>query len=272
MIVDKSEKNFSIIIPIYNKEKYLERCLNSILVDDTDDYEIIAINDESTDNCANILKKYNCNSKIRIYTQNNIGVNNVRLKGINLAIGKYIIFVDADDTICIDLLNKLRTYIKSSLDIIKYNVNEVDSFKNKKRYKIYEETILSGKETLSIWNKNVNIRYGLFAMYCFKREFLKTHLDCFVNYSYYEDVACITKLLYFANQISVINYDGYNYYRNPESKTNQNISEKYECFCQVVKDIKKFYRKYEGKNSLLYSVINRYYNYHLKRKKKELVN
>lgn len=95
---NKKSINLSIIIPVYNSEKYLERCINSLLNQKTKyEYEIILINDGSKDSSVNILEKYKNNSKIRIYNQHNHGISYTRNKGIRLSKGEYIGFVDNDD-------------------------------------------------------------------------------------------------------------------------------------------------------------------------------
>ena len=92
----------SIIIPIYNAEEYLEECLESVINQEVpfDEYEIICIDDGSTDNSNSILEKYNkIIDNLTVFYQNNNGVSSARNKGIKLAKGDYIWFVDADDFI-----------------------------------------------------------------------------------------------------------------------------------------------------------------------------
>lgn len=90
----------SIIIPIYNTETYLEKCLNSVLSQTLTDIELICINDGSTDNCPQILDNYaSKDNRISIIHQENSGQSIARNKGLDIARGKYIYFVDADDYI-----------------------------------------------------------------------------------------------------------------------------------------------------------------------------
>lgn len=101
----------SIIIPIYNTEKYLDECLQSLLKQNisTDDYEIICINDGSTDASLNLLNKYeNETSNLKIINQKNSGVCAARNNGINLAKGDYIWFIDSDDYIEENILTELK--------------------------------------------------------------------------------------------------------------------------------------------------------------------
>lgn len=89
----------SVIIPIFNAEKYLERCLDSVLAQDYSEIEIILVNDGSTDGSESICKRY-CNSfgeKVRLYSQENKGASMARKLGISKARGEYLMFVDSDD-------------------------------------------------------------------------------------------------------------------------------------------------------------------------------
>lgn len=88
----------SIIVPVYNAQNYIEKCLNSILEQDMEDFEIIVVNDASEDDTINILKKYAKNKQIvLINNEENLGTGESRNKGILFARGKYISFVDNDD-------------------------------------------------------------------------------------------------------------------------------------------------------------------------------
>lgn len=90
----------SIIVPIYNVENYLGRCLDSILAQEYEDFEIIAINDGSTDNSLTILQEYaEKDNRISIIDKINNGVSSARNVGLSQARGEYIGFVDPDDWI-----------------------------------------------------------------------------------------------------------------------------------------------------------------------------
>ncbi len=101
---------FSVIIPLYNKEAYIIETLNSVLKQDFNDYEIIIINDGSTDNSLNIITNLNLKN-VLIHSQKNNGVSVARNNGIQLAQGKYIAFLDADDYWFPNHLNELHRAI-----------------------------------------------------------------------------------------------------------------------------------------------------------------
>lgn len=158
---------FTIIVTVFNKDKTVSKCLDSILNSSFNDFEILIIDDGSTDSSQDIIRQYAKEHKnIIVYTQSNRGIGFTKKLGIQLANGKYIIFVDADDTIDSNLLFILSKEIeKHTPDIIKFNINEINSSKNKNRYITRYKEFKNGKEALYEWS-NINIRYGLFSMYC----------------------------------------------------------------------------------------------------------
>lgn len=111
-------KDISIIIPIYNAEKYINKCLDSILKQTKKELEIILINDGSTDNTEKIIKTYQ-DKRIKYFKNDNHGIGYSRNFGINQSTSKYIMFLDSDDyletTACEELFNKAE---KDNLDIV----------------------------------------------------------------------------------------------------------------------------------------------------------
>lgn len=101
-------KLFSIIIPVYNAEATIGRCLDSILCQDTQNTEIIVINDGSTDRSLALCEDYAAeNDNIRLISQQNAGVSAARNAGLDLAEGKYVLFVDSDDAVSPDYLKAI---------------------------------------------------------------------------------------------------------------------------------------------------------------------
>lgn len=107
----------SIIIPVFNAEKYLRQCLDSILAQTYANYEVVIINDGSTDKSGDIIDDYcKYDNKIHAYHRNNGGVSSARNFGISVAVGEYICFIDADDIICNNYLDILYTAIQKGAD------------------------------------------------------------------------------------------------------------------------------------------------------------
>jgi len=119
---------FSVVIPLYNKEKYIKRTINSVLKQTFQNFEIIVVNDGSTDNSLSVVKSIK-DKRIKIFNQKNLGVSNARNKGIKKAKGEYIAFLDADDKF---LNNYLETIAQL---IIKYPNNGFFGTAFKKVYK-----------------------------------------------------------------------------------------------------------------------------------------
>ena len=106
---------FSIIIPVYNKQDSLERCINSVLSQDYSDYELILINDGSTDECLEICKRYQKNdNRIAVIDEENKGVSFARNQGLKRATGEYVLFCDADDELCENALTSIAKAITNT--------------------------------------------------------------------------------------------------------------------------------------------------------------
>lgn len=105
----------SIIVPIYNVERYLNRAIDSIIKQTFTDYEIILINDGSTDNSFSIAQEYveKYPERIRLITQKNAGLSAARNRGIDEALGEYVCFIDSDDFIKPDMIERLYNQISS---------------------------------------------------------------------------------------------------------------------------------------------------------------
>lgn len=157
----KNNIKISIIIPVYNAEKYLEECLNSLVNQTLKSIEIICVNDGSTDNSLEILEKYKKKyNNIRLFSQENKGVNAARVVGYENAIGEYIAWVDADDFVTLDMYEKMYNLaIKNDSDIVSCNYNfypkkVINKEKWFKEYKGIVDWKFISRNTIQ-WNKIV---------------------------------------------------------------------------------------------------------------------
>ena len=113
---------FSVIIPVYNVEAYLERCIDSILLQDYQDLEIIIINDGSTDRSPNICEDYaEKDSRIKVIHQLNKGLPGARNSGLKIAKGEYIFFLDSDDYIEQNFFKILNNSLLGKEDVLSFN-------------------------------------------------------------------------------------------------------------------------------------------------------
>lgn len=170
-----SQYDLQIIIPAYNAEKYIEKCLNSILSQKTQyTYVITVINDGSTDETSQILSKYLDDEHIDIISQSNKGFSGARNCGLKNLVGHYLMFVDSDDWICEDAIEKLMNKsIEWDADIVEGSVLFVDdngrTLSRKHHFsscgdKDYEETLWGQP-----WGKV--IRATVFENLCFPEGF-----------------------------------------------------------------------------------------------------
>ena len=121
MIVISAEIKLSIIVPVYNTEKHLSDCLNSLLDSQTSEYEIILVDDGSSDSSPVLCDRYKERfDRIRVIHQKNAGAANARNAGIGIAVGEYLTFVDSDDTVDTGCVDSMLRYIKRNDDIIVY--------------------------------------------------------------------------------------------------------------------------------------------------------
>lgn len=163
----------SVILPVYNVEKYLARCLDSLIKQTFDDFEVIAINDGATDNSPKILKEYeNKISNFTIVNQENKGLSEARNKGIECAKGEYIYFLDSDDAIHPQCLEIAYTFAKENdADLVCFNYKHSDGKeyktkpidKNKIKSEIVANPLYKGKNKaqFNVWTK------------LYKRDFIK---------------------------------------------------------------------------------------------------
>jgi len=214
----KSDVLFSIIIPVYNSDKYLVQCIQSVLNQKLNNLEIILIEDCSTDNstkiCNSFAKKYN-NIKLLINNQRQ-GVSSSRNYGIKKAIGEYIIFLDSDDYLLTNSLYNLKKLIdeKRRADLILVNfyvVNNGINFINSR--KIFNKNIIHCKNTDEIISV-INLNYAFNECWCyiFKRDFIiKNKLYFIPKINFAEDQEFVAKALCLCKRFSFFNKSYYCY-------------------------------------------------------------
>ena len=153
---------FSIVVPVYNTEKYLSKCLDSLINQTFKDIEIICVNDGSKDKTLSILEKYSKeDERIKIINKENEGLSQARNDGIKIATSPYIAFLDSDDYLEYDTLQKAhRAMIENDVDFVCWNIKkfyddskttEISKMKFKNKIKMTEKIIR--KTATTAWNK-----------------------------------------------------------------------------------------------------------------------
>lgn len=209
---------FSIIVPVYNVEKYLEKCLKSIQNQTYDNFEVIIVNDGSTDNSKEIIKTFEKDARFKSFNKKNGGLSDARNYGIKYTTGDFLLFIDSDDYIDENLLTKLNCVIeKCNPDIIKFNF--VDVIEDKE-YKHFER--ISDSKIVKL-TELINFDYFEPACsYCYKLKFYKRHNFQFEIGRYHEDFGLIPLVLLKSKSIYYLNYFGYFYVKRENSIVNSN--------------------------------------------------
>lgn len=247
----------SIIITAYNAEKTIERCLNSILDTKYNDYEIILVNDGSTDNTESVIQLF-ASEKIKYFSKENTGVADSRNFGIEKAKGEYITFVDSDDYVDNNYFEDLDKYIQNDVDIIKRKgiivstkdvKPKIEDTNSKNKQKI-EGISLNDKQKVGgialkteqkIEGATFDITTGeeAFNKLCFTDKFLDTLWSYvikkslftdnnlfFENGKYHEDFGLLPLLILRANEVTSLNDYVYYYVQTDGSIMRENNIDK----------------------------------------------
>ncbi|MCL2566911.1 MAG: glycosyltransferase [Alphaproteobacteria bacterium] len=215
----------SCIIPLYNAENYIKRCLDSVLKQSISDFEVIIIDDGSKDNSLSIVEQYTvADNRIKLIQQSNQGVSIARNNGIREALGEYIFFLDADDDIMQDAFkDSYKKAVADSADILVFNYSKV--YKNK--YSLKKKKLKDSKIYSSVKEKKIVLSSGVTPWSkIYRREFLLQHNILFFPKIYYEDIPFFWKSVILANKMSFLNKSIYNYYQNSHSIMNSNLTNK----------------------------------------------
>ncbi|HZF71583.1 glycosyltransferase [Sulfuricurvum sp.] len=212
----------SVIIPIYNVEAYLQECLDSILIQDLSDIEIICINDGSTDNSLEILQKYAVqDSRIIIIEQRNSGVSSARNSGLKTAKGEYIFMPDSDDYLLSpNVLSLLYTTAsEQNLDILSFNYRLVGNQESDYLSKSKANIISNGKEFL-LMSDNIVMVWNKF----YKRDYLNSIHFLYNEAIIHEDDEALPRLYINASRVSHLSNVLYAYRQRQNSIMTQKIS------------------------------------------------
>lgn len=228
----------SVIVPVYNVEKYIEKCLNSLVNQTLEEIEIIVVNDGSPDNSEKIINKFlkKYPSKIKYFVKENGGQGSARNFGLTKANGEYIGYVDSDDYVEIDMYEKMYKKAKEkNSDIVicgSYNVNEITGERIEEIDKIYFEdykiNAFFGRK--AVWNK------------IYKKEIIEKNNLTFRSKVWYEDLDFTLNTIINAKKIDYVNEPFYDYLiREGSTMNNSNVDRNLEIFLafdEVIKNKK----------------------------------
>lgn len=226
-------KKISVVIPVYNVEKYIRQCLESVINQTYKNLEIIVVNDGTKDNSIKIVEEYLKDKRIKIINKENGGLSSARNKGLESVTGDYIHFLDSDDWIELTLYEKLVENIENE-EIIIFNHAEFDEktskIKNKKKIKLRKEFYFEKKGSRILGNIPNGCWLKLYnSNYLKKNEFYFNE-----KLRLYEDFLWDIETLNLAEKVKLLDIVGYNYRLNRKDSL---VNSKYDS--EQIKTYKK---------------------------------
>lgn len=201
----------SVIIPAYNAEKMIERCIKSILEQSYNNLEVIVVDDGSTDGTKNIVSDIALKDKRLIYEfQNNAGVSAARNRGIKCADGQMITFVDADDWLEYDALEKMYLAMDKEIGFVCcgtfiHNTNNIN------KYSVSENCILTKEETLFSLYSDSFVRPVVWGK-LYKADMIKNKLEFDTEIAHAEDIKFVSDFTLQSEKNILLHYCGYHYF------------------------------------------------------------
>lgn len=249
-------KKVSVIVPVWNVEKYISKCLDSLVNQTLEEIEIIIVNDGSPDNSQKIIDEYveKYPNKIKSFIIENGGQGAARNFGLTKAIGEYIGFVDSDDYVNKEMFKKMyNKAISEKLDIVITPYNNI--FEDTKKEKVEQLFLKTNDDKINAFFNNVGVCNKLY-----KRELLNGII--FKSKVWYEDLAFSCKVIMNAKKIGYINEGLYNYFiHNGSTMNNNNIYRNLEI-CDAFDDILNYMKKHK-KFNIYYDEVEYLAIYHI---------
>lgn len=233
----------SVIIPVYNVEAYLAKCVESVLAQDFADYELLLVDDGSTDNSGSMCDEYAAaHAHIQVIHQQNKGLGGARNTGIEAACGDYLLFVDSDDFIKEGMFSYLyQTAVENNSDVVSFGMDYVDAKGN----------VLESRRAFDNGTCNLHLEENpaLFSLdpyawnKIYKRAlFLKNDIR-FPERMWYEDLCVTPKLLLCADTITLTDRVFYQYLQRDDSIMHVKNADRNSDMLEVVSSILDFYKE-----------------------------
>ena len=241
-------KKISIIVPVYNTEKYLDKCLDRLANQTLEDIEIIVVNDGSPDNSQEIIDKYYklYPNKIKAYKKENGGISSTRNFGLSKASGEYIGFIDSDDYLEYDMFEKLyNKAVSGNFDVTICNTTlfyEDNTYEKTLQMSINKDII--NKEKVK---KSMNYFYPVLWDKIIKRELIYNEDGTYLEFQYgvwYEDMQWLIKLYPKISSIGVVNESLHFYLQRGQSITYTYNDKLYD----IIKNMDNVIDYYKSKN------------------------
>ena len=252
-------KRFSIIVPIYNVEKYLENCLKSIQNQTFKDFEVLMIDDGTKDNSPKIMNEFEKDERFKGFHKENGGLSDARNYGVERSNGEYLVFVDSDDEIEEDLLFNLNKEIeKNHPEVIKYGIkvigkenhNEISaSFSNLNGEEAFKKLILNDY-FVTAWS------------FAYEKKFWIENDFSYTRGRYHEDFGLTPIIVLKSKKVSSIDYVGYRYFirensiMTDSSKTMKKAEDTLYFFDKLMEEVENISVSIETKKTFQSYVAN----------------
>lgn len=234
----------SILIAAYNVEEFVQKCVLSCYIEElTTSYEIIVVNDGSTDNTETIVETLKQKvPNLKLVSKSNSGLGAARNTSLQHAQGKYVWMIDGDDFLTENAVKTVFADLSSDLDIYAYNFNITDEkgvVLSKKYNAGFPEEVMTGSE---YYAQNFESSYS--AQFIFRRELFTANNIRFLNRINMQDSEILPRLMYYTKSIIYKNFAVYNYVQHAGSFTNTTDSNKrlryFESIITVDHSLQKF--------------------------------
>ena len=249
----------SLIIPIYNVEKYLKQCLDSVINQTFKDIEIILVNDCSSDNSVQIIKEYQQKDEriVLINLQENKGQGNARNEGLKIAKGNYITFIDSDDWVTVDYIETLyKTIKKHNVDLVIANISTYNNVTGETKHIKFPQVMYNNPNTKNI--KSIMLKQRMIWSSCskiYKKDFIFNN-NIFFKQTLMEDILFNYEIILKSDNIIITDKNLYYYRIKRNLSTMENKSNRIYSCVNVFKNIKQMLidnNKYEEFKTSFYS-------------------
>lgn len=233
----------SIIVPVYNVKEYLKKCVDSVLAQTQRDFELLLIDDGSTDGCGELCDTFaEADSRIRVIHQENGGLGSARNTGIQAAAGEWLLFVDSDDWIEPEILEKaLAAGERENAELVLFAFRSVDP--QGRELGVFRDDLPPEKPFTAAGQKDVFLASPCAWNKLYRRElFLRTGV-LYPPRVWYEDIRTTLKLFAAAKSMLRIDDVGYNYLQRPGSITNNINVERNVEILDAFEDILAWFRQ-----------------------------
>jgi glycosyltransferase involved in cell wall biosynthesis len=242
---------FSVIIPVYNGEQFLLKCVHSIAGQNYSNYEAIFVDDGSTDSSAELLdlikKKY---AFVKVAHIDNVGVSEARNHGVQMASGDFILFLDADDTLMPDAMSVCAEEMqRDNLDMLMFDYNHVTRLGEELKALFHKVArnkteVMEGADFL-----RQNHYQPMVWAYCYRRSFY-TECDLKMLPIRHEDEEFVPRAIYLAKRIRYTRAKLYNYLHNEKSFMNSYVEQNIFDMMSAMGSLNRFKRRYVRDHSM----------------------